>query len=217
MLEGYTAAVFDCDGVLLDSTEAKIKAFAATLADESPEAVQTFLAFQRSNWGVSRYKSLKWFYGEVLRDVNADAKTAAAVTRFGAFSRKALLDCPEMPGTRAYLTALQRADIPTFVVTGGDEEEVNAVFAVRGLSRFFKRVLGSPRSKSDNIRLLMSGFGIVAPAMFFGDARADYEAATSCGLDFTLIRRRSDWAEGTAVCKKANCPIFEDLSAALQG
>ena len=217
MLEGYCAAIFDCDGVLLDSTEAKMNAFAATLANEPCEAVETFLAFQRANWGVSRYKSLKWFYRDVLRDADADAKANAAIARFAILSRKALLDCPEMPGTRAYLTALQKAQVPAFVVTGGAEEEVNDVFDVRGLAGFFERILGSPHSKIENIRLLMSDFGVRVPAMFFGDARADYEAAASCGLEFTLIRRRSEWADGIAVCKKAKCPIFEDLSAALLG
>lgn len=217
MLEGYRAAIFDCDGVLLDSTEAKMNAFAGALAGEPADAVQIFLAFQRANWGVSRYKSLNWFYKDVLGASDAPTLAAAAIARFGALSRQALLDCPEMPGMRQYISALQQAGIPAFVATGGDEEEVRAVFAARGLSPFFRCILGSPRTKTDNVRLLIARGDVNGRAMFFGDARADYESARACDMDFTLITLRSDWADGVAICREEGWPVFRDLSHALEG
>jgi beta-phosphoglucomutase-like phosphatase (HAD superfamily) len=48
----YSCAIFDCDGVILDSNPVKIDAFRVALADEDPALVEALIAEHRRTGGV---------------------------------------------------------------------------------------------------------------------------------------------------------------------
>ena len=54
-LSKYKYALFDCDGVILQSNELKSAAFAGALAGEPEDLVAQFVAYHKENGGVSRY------------------------------------------------------------------------------------------------------------------------------------------------------------------
>ena len=52
-ISAYQIAVFDCDGVILDSNQIKSEAFAYALPDDPPELVKNFVQYHKENWGGS--------------------------------------------------------------------------------------------------------------------------------------------------------------------
>ncbi len=64
-LARYRTAVFDCDGVILDSNRLKSDAFRQSLHDEDPELVNAFISYHHAQGGVSRYVKFDYFYREL--------------------------------------------------------------------------------------------------------------------------------------------------------
>jgi phosphoglycolate phosphatase-like HAD superfamily hydrolase len=88
-------------------------------------------------------------------------------------------------------------------VSGGDQAELRAVFAKRGLADWFNGgIFGSPRNKEEILASEIDAGLILPPALLFGDSKYDYHAAISAGLDFIFISAWSevdDWEEWVSV------------------
>ena len=57
LLSNYKMIIFDCDGVILDSNEAKSEAFRSCLAHEDRVHVDEFITYHEKNQGISRFKN----------------------------------------------------------------------------------------------------------------------------------------------------------------
>ena len=94
------------------------------------------------------------------------------------------------------------------IVSGSDQKELREVCKGRGIDLFFKRILGSPIEKQDNIATLLSDFKWArSKSVYIGDSNNDLEAAKTNDIDF--IGRSSglvDW-EGY------NVKFVSDLSS----
>jgi phosphoglycolate phosphatase-like HAD superfamily hydrolase len=211
MIENYRSAVFDFDGVILDSNQGKLDAFRKTLAGDSPEVVERFLAYHIENGGVSRYVKFEHYYRHMLGWKDYAVATAEALQRFGMFARQVLMEAEEIPGAIALLDTLRERSVPCFIVTGGAEDEVRDVVKERGLDRFFSRVLGAPATKKENLQKLADQESLLKPSVFYGDAKADLHAARAFDLAFIFVSGVSEWHDGPSVCREQGLPIIKDF------
>ena len=211
MLERYDCAVFDFDGVVLDSNAAKTEAFRKTLADDPPELVDRLIDYHQYHGGVSRFVKFEHYYRNIRGGVDIASSMSRALDRFSAFSLRALMECDEIPGVRRILDRLVETNIPCFVVSGGAQDEVRKVVAARGLERYFHRVLGSPATKLENMAKLAAEGLLGSPGVYFGDARSDMDAATTFNLNFVFVAGRSEWRDGAAVCAHEGFSVIGDF------
>jgi phosphoglycolate phosphatase-like HAD superfamily hydrolase len=207
----YRCAVFDCDGVILVSNDIKTEAFRAALDGEAPELTEAFVDYHRRNGGISRYVKFRHFYEVMKPSDDAPRLAGEAIERYGRSVRAGLEQAALVPGVLAMLDWFAEQRVPCFVLSGGDEREVREVLARRGLMRYFAGVYGSPRTKPDILRVLRDESRLPAPGVFFGDARADMEAAAAHGLDFCLLYGYSDWSEGVEACRQHGSPCYRDF------
>lgn len=191
---------FDCDGVLLDSNAMKSQGFALALADYPAQAVERFLAFQRTAFGMSRYRLVDAFFEGYLERMGMDREKEAILSAFGRYCAENYAHQACTEGAEEALSRLAAHGVPMFVVSGSDQQELRGVLDARGLARFFLDILGSPTSKSTNLSKVVAS----CPAkrhVFVGDAEADYLAARDHHCDFFYL---STWAadrEGMARLK----------------
>ena len=183
------AVVFDCDGVLLASNRLKTAIFQQVLdaAGFAAGDIRRFSTFQQANFGMSRYRLfdalLVWPdlqpHPETTRETLCAAYGKALYARY--------VRCPATPGMLGVIRGLAEAGMPLYVVSGSDGAELNAVFAERGLAKWFRAIHGSPATKADNLALVALHLGIQAPmrnVVFVGDAEADWKAADATGCRF---------------------------------
>jgi phosphoglycolate phosphatase-like HAD superfamily hydrolase len=79
------------------------------------------------------------------------------------------------------------------IVSGGDQQELRSLFAKRNLDYLFDGgIFGSPDNKDLVLAREKANGNLQSPALFVGDSKYDYEAATRAGLDFIFL---SDWTE----------------------
>jgi phosphoglycolate phosphatase-like HAD superfamily hydrolase len=198
---------------LLDSNEVKVAAFRRALREHDEASVEAMIREHRESGGISRHVKLRRFLCECTPADQLEAVLARALHDFGVAAREGLRTCAEIPGARDVARRLEARAIPSFVVSGGEEEEVRDALA-RGTPRFcdlFTHIFGSPTSKAEHLQRLRANGQLVDPGVYFGDARLDMDLAEAHGLAFVLVAGRSDWAGGRELARARGHRVVEDM------
>jgi len=211
----YHTAVFDCDGVILNSNKIKSDAFRQALAAEPTECVDQFIAYHHAHGGVSRYVKFDYFYTVIypLPEIQKTIAVANALARYATIVRAALVHCETVPGVLPFLEKLNAIGVRCFVNSGGDQTELREVFTERGMAHLFQIILGSPATKQDNLAYLCEQQFLNKPAVFFGDALSDYQAANAFNMDFIYISGCSEWQGGKVFCESNNLIQYKNFTA----
>lgn len=202
----YSLWIFDCDGVLLESNRMKQAGFAQVLRDYPAGVVADFLAFQKTAFGLSRFRTIDAFFDRFLGRPAGPGEKEALLEAFGAYCRSEYPRQPVTPGAEALLHALAARGAVAYVCSGSAEDELRTVLEGIGLAPHFRAIYGSPRPKAELVaHVLEREAGRHAPgqALFLGDAEADYRAAAENGIAFLQVSAFAADPEGMARLRAA--------------
>lgn len=187
----YQTLVFDCDGVVLNSNKIKTQAFYDAAKSYGHEPAQALLNYHVLNGGISRYKKFEYFFTDILNIPVDQSGLDELLTCFANEVKKALLTCEVADGLYELREKTKHAT--WCIVSGGDQTELREVFAKIGLDKLFDGgIFGSPDTKDEILSREMAAKNISSNALFLGDSKYDFMAATTAGLDFIFL---SDWSE----------------------
>ena len=209
----------DCDGVIYDTNRLKCDAYRHALADAPPERVEALVAEHLQTGGVSRFVKLRRFF-EVSHPVpDVEGALAQALTRFGEFCEGGYARLSPRPEALAFATAMGGPD-RVYVVSGGAEEELRAVFARALVADRFAAILGSPRTKREHLATVLDARGLSpGQALFVGDGWGDWDATRALGVPFVFLAEMSEWSGGRSAVEAtptaAVAETWEELLAAL--
>ena len=190
-LENYKTFVFDCDGVILNSNPLKTDAFRQLALPYGDAVAKSFVDFHRDNAGASRYRKIEFLLSELLNEEPDADKIRKMSKKFADLIADRLHTCEVASGLDILRATF--ADASWIVVSGSDQSELRSLFDRRELSQYFSDgVFGSPDTKDTILAREIAAGRIVKPALFIGDSRYDYNAATRAGLSFLFV---SDWTE----------------------
>ncbi len=190
----YATLVFDCDGVVLNSNKVKTEAFYKATLPYGEAAAQAMVNYHVANGGVSRYKKFAYFLEQIApkhtnQAVGPDLE--ALLQAYAGYVREGLLSCEIAPGLEELREKTSHAR--WLIVSGGDQNELREVFAARGIAELFDGgIFGSPHTKDEILARELASANIQQPALFLGDSKYDYQAASEAGLDFVFL---SGWSE----------------------
>lgn len=208
----YDYAIFDCDGVILDSNHLKTEAFAEALKNEPDEYVEDLLDYHKLHGGVSRYHKFRHFYEQINPTEDAEVKIRQAISKFAEIVRNGLMECDCIPGALDFIKSVNKEGLQLFVVSGSDEEELKGVFKERKIINLFENIFGSPPTKMENTEKVVSMVGYDKSGIFFGDASSDMKAAEAFSLEFVFVVGASEWLEGTDVIKDKGYLFINDFN-----
>lgn len=184
----WQAVFFDFDGVIADSTQVKVRAFATLFAPYGVEVQEAVVRYHLDNGGIPRHEKLRHCFAAFAGQELTEAELEQAGRTFAALVVDEVVAAPLIDGARATLERLKRDNIPAFVVSGTPGDEMRLVVARKELSPYFAEVHGSPRTKPAIIIDILGRFGFSpGRCLFIGDAMADYRAAEAVGLRFLGI------------------------------
>jgi HAD superfamily hydrolase (TIGR01549 family) len=192
-IQEYKSIVFDCDGVILDSNVVKTEAYFRTAKNlgATDEQAQALVDYHVKLGGISRYHKFDYYLREILKQ---PATTEAIQVLLDEFARELeieLMECEIASGLQALRDATPNAKWS--ILSGGDQQEIRTLFAKRHLADFFNGGLfGSPDNKDEVLAREKANGNLQFPALFVGDSKYDYEAASRAGLDFIFV---TDWTE----------------------
>ena len=217
-LTHYSSIIFDCDGVILDSNRVKTEGFRYASSSYGNEASSALVDYHISNGGVSRYLKFLYFlesivphYAYELAPENPQEAMKKLLSAYAQSVRSGLMQCAVADGLKELREATRGAR--WLIVSGGDQEELRAIFAARGLASYFDGgIMGSPATKDEIFDREKNRGNITEHALFLGDSRYDYQAAKRAGLDFIFV---SGWSEVKAwpeFAKSNNLAFINKLS-----
>ena len=143
------AIIFDFDGVICESVEAKTEAF-RRLFENYPEHLESILQFHIQNGGMSRYEKFKIIYRDFLKLELTEEKSKELGRKFSEYSYQPVLNSEFVKGAYEFLNKYYK-ELFLFVASGTPQEEMISIVQERNLTRFFRKVYGSPRGKFELI------------------------------------------------------------------
>ena len=210
----YKSAIFDCDGVILNSNSIKTQAFRDTLIclGEPENSVSVFIEYHKKNGGVSRYRKFEHYFSEIRPQKSVENSLDKSLKIYAGIVEKELEICPLVEGITEVLSVLNDKGIFCFINSGSDEVELKKVFNRRRLSDYFKIILGSPATKLENMKKLEDASLLNRPVIYFGDAKTDYVASAQYRCDFFFVEKYSDWKNNKEFIMKNSIPVIYDFT-----
>jgi len=198
----YKHVIFDCDGVILQSNKIKTKAFEETLKEESPENISKFITYHKNNGGISRFIKFEYFYKKIKKEKNYSKMAEMAIRCYAEIIQNKLINAKYVPGFIGIIKYLNKNKIPCYIISGGEQKELKHIFKMRGIYNCFNKILGSPTSKNNHLKNLISSNEINNSTILFGDSFLDMQAALNNMIDFCYVYQFSEWKDGKIISKK---------------
>lgn len=206
------AIIFDFDGVLCESIDVKKAAF-RRLFRRYPEHLDKILDYHLRNGGISRFEKFRVIYRDILKMELTSQKSAELGKKFSAYSYSAVVRAPLVKGTKKFLEEYHRL-IRLFIASGTPEEEMRAIVQKKGLTHYFRKVYGSPRSKYEIIKTILKENRLKAEqVVFVGDSINDYEGSSQAGVYFV---GRIPTGQFNPFRGIKTIPIIEDMNQVCQ-
>ena len=177
------AIIFDFDGVICESVEAKKEAFQKLFEDE-PRHVEKIVEFHMTNGGMSRYEKFKIIYRDFLQKKLTEEKSLQLGQRFTEYSYDSVVNSVFVKGAYEFLDKYYKK-LSLFIVSGTPQDEMISIVKKRKLEKFFKAIYGSPATKAALIKAILDK-NKIAPdqVVFVGDSINDYTGALETGIRF---------------------------------
>jgi len=173
----YANIFIDCDGVILDSNHIKEANISQVLTKHlSNEMLTECLEYFNANPGIPREKKLSKY-------IESEHLLTKILDEYNKLNLKSLQNAKLVDGVLDFLNAMRLAGKKIFMVSGGFEDELLSIFSHKNLLHYFDTILGGPKSKTENIKLL----NYQGNSIFFGDSQLDLEVAVLFKMDFIFV------------------------------
>lgn len=180
----FDALIFDFDGVLVESTDIKTRAFGALYEGYGRKVIDQVISYHKKNAGISRFKKFQYFQEKILGIHYEEVDGNHLSSRFSKIVVDAVVESPYVVGAKKFLENHNNV-IPMFVASGTPENELHEIIERRNMLKYFVSVFGTPSTKGEIIKKLLQEYSF-APmrVLMVGDALADLEGARESGVCF---------------------------------
>ena len=178
------AVIFDFDGVIVESVDIKTKAFANLFRPEGKDVAGKVVAYHVRHGGTSRFEKFKYIYRKILKRRLTPATFSILCNRFSALVTDAGVEAPFVKGADEFLNK-NLNKYRFFVASATPQNEIDVIVRRRRMGRYFKKVFGSPMTKTDIVKTILSRERLLpSEVVFVGDALSDYRAARATKVHF---------------------------------
>lgn len=190
------AIFWDFDGVIADSVNVKTDAFYELYLPYGKDIAEKVKEYHLANGGVSRFKKFEYWQTVLLGNPAPVPQEVIddLATRFSALVMNKVIDAPYIKGV--YDTIVKYSSlVSNYIISGTPTDEMKVIIDGRGLTPYFKDVLGSPETKENLTTQLMKREGFDSrEVIFIGDATSDYRSAKQNNTWF-ILRKHEDNVE----------------------
>jgi|TARA_Y100000310_G_C20562330_1_gene753674 phosphoglycolate phosphatase-like HAD superfamily hydrolase len=183
MLKGI---IFDFDGVIAESVQVKIDAFAMLYNQYGPEIVKKVVEHHETNGGMSRFEKIKFYHESFLNKTIPEKEITDLANQFSDFVVEKIIAAPFVPGALEYIQKSYE-QVKLFISTGTPTEEMQRILEKKNIAHYFTAVFGSPEKKTVHVNNIISKYKLSPDEMLFiGDSNSDMDAAFFHSVPFVL-------------------------------
>lgn len=215
-LSKYKTIVFDCDGVVLNSNKIKVDAYfqVAKRNGGTDEQAQALADHHVRKGSFPRNGKIEYYLKEILKQPVTAELMQRYLDTFEEVLDKALMACEVAPGLMELKAATPQAR--WMLLSGGDQRELRKIFARRNLADLFEAgIFGGPDIKETVLAREKENGNIQLSALFVGDSKYDYQAATDASLDFVFLNGWTEVADWRQFCEANRITVKQDIKALL--
>jgi len=213
----YDIAIFDCDGVILDSNALKIEAMRNALSASkiSPQNVEKCTSFFAENFGKSRFYHIDHFVNQIL-DIDESLVELFKSDLLSFYSQQCKSLYLVAQATPFISELLTKCPATMYVASGSEQQELRSVFQQRELDSYFEEIFGSPEKKVNHVTNILAKHP-ASKVVMIGDAVSDLDAAKDNNIDFIFYSPFSNVEEKMReLCLKYNYRIIDCFEEVLK-
>jgi HAD superfamily hydrolase (TIGR01549 family) len=203
--DSYDVIILDCDGVVFDSNNLKIKAFESCLKEYGDDKTNQFIKFFKKNFGTSRFSLTKHFIEEILSRDFDPVLYDKILSKYSAKCKILYSEAKFTEGCEEFLKRYARKKL--FIASGSDQTELRRVFNDRQISNYFCNIFGSPVKKVELVKSIVEE-NSESSLVMIGDAKSDFLAANASSIDFIYMQNYSTNQE---FFYDINCHVISNL------
>ena len=211
-LTQYKTLVLDCDGVVLNSNKTKVNAYfeVAKRHGATDAQAQALVDHHIQKGSFPRNGKIAYYLKEILKQEVTDEVMQMYMHTFDEILDKTLMECEIAPGLQDLRDATRHSK--WMLLSGGDQRELRTIFARRNLAPLFDAgIFGGPDTKDVVLAREKSIGNLQYPALFIGDSKYDFEAATRAGMDFVFLSGWTEVSDWQAYCTNNNIVVYESI------
>ena len=197
---------WDFDGVIKDSVSVKSDAFEELFLPFGSDVAKKIRMHHEDNGGMSRYDKLP-IYLNLAGEKNSTDSISKYEKQFSKLVMNRVINSPWVEGVLEYIKTNYKAQ-KFFLITATPQKEIEEILKKLEISKYFKKVIGSPTNKKDAIKIILSHENInLDDSIMIGDSCSDYEAAKENNVFFVF--RKTDLNK--KLQKKLKCQMIENF------
>ena len=188
LLKNKKLFAFDFDGVIVDSVNIKTEAFAEIYKPYGQKIVDRVINHHINNGGMSRFSKFKYYHNNYLSENIDESEIESMSSKFSNIVVAKVISSQWIIGIIEFLNKLKLKKIDCVIISATPKKELIQIVKARGIEKYFSLILGSPESKSSNLKHALDIRGVAKEdTIFFGDAMADWEASDKIGVQFVGV------------------------------
>tara|TARA_B100001029_G_C14938555_1_gene381846 strand:- start:36 stop:680 length:645 start_codon:yes stop_codon:yes gene_type:complete len=185
-MKKFKNIIFDFDGVVLDSVAIKNKVFSKTVSGYNKIIQKKFINFHLNNLGLSRYYKYEFLCRKLLKLKTTQYLKKKLVDDYSKILNKEIKNTKYIKGIKKFIIKNKEKNL--FISSGTPQKELRKICSERKISKYFLKILGSPKTKYQHLKYLKNKYKFSKNnTVFFGDAVADFNAAKKYDLTFIQV------------------------------
>ena len=183
--------VFDFDGTLVESNDIKRRVFYEVTKNIVGASLILDKLFASPNPG-DRYNVFNDFVYDLKKSNTTSISSKYLSDLYTSKCEYEISQAPEVSGALSTLNELKKRKIKILLSSATPEKTLKRIIKMRGWSDLFERVMGSPESKEEHLKSILSlnNFSL-SEIVYVGDSEMDQKAALSIGCKFIGIGSNS--------------------------
>ena len=197
---------WDFDGVIKDSVSVKSDAFEELFLPFGSDVAKKIRMHHEDNGGMSRYDKLPIYLNLAGEKYSKDL-IIKYEKQFSKMVMNRVINSPWVEGALEYIKTNYKAQ-KFFLITATPQKEIEEILKKLEISKYFKKVIGSPTNKTDALKIILSNENInLDGSIMIGDSCSDYEAAKE--NDVFFVFRKTELNK--KLQKKLNCQMIKNF------
>ena len=176
IIKKFKLIIWDFDGVIKDSVAIKLVAFKQLFQPYGNKIVNKVQKHHKKNEGLSRFIKIPLYLSWINEDLSK-RNINKFCNKYSKIVFNEVIASPWVPGVKKFLETNPYNQIFT-LISATPEKELKKIISKLEIKKCFKSVYGSPRLKSNLIKIILKRYNINSEeALMFGDTGNDYIAA----------------------------------------
>lgn len=190
--------VFDFDGVIIDSVEAKGLAFQRLYEAYGGVVMDKVLNHHLKAGGVSRYDKIRFYHKEFLGKSLSTQEVEALAQKYSSLVEELVLGSPLVAGALEFFEKWKNKK-RMFVASATPQAELHHILDRLDLSKYFEKTWGYPTKKAEAIKTALQITQVRTKEVWMiGDSLSDLEASRQTDVGF--VGRRTPLVQFPSVC-----------------